>query len=135
MGDAVAVTLQYQCSPYYTNTALYPLLDQIERALKFERGEPVASKLDKVEAIVTANGRPLLDARLIATALTLPVEERYGPLNWMPQRQKEETLRALIDLIQAIATRQPTLLLFEDCELSRSFEQFERCLITMGRAT
>ena len=34
-----AGTLRLQCSPYYVNSALYPTIDNFERALKFGRDE------------------------------------------------------------------------------------------------
>jgi predicted ATPase len=38
-----------QCSPYYQNTALYPLVDLLERvALRFEREESPQHKLQKL---------------------------------------------------------------------------------------
>ena len=39
-----------QCSPYYQNTALYPMIDLLERvALRFEREESPEQKLSKLE--------------------------------------------------------------------------------------
>src|SRR5262249_37974893 len=38
-----------QCSPYYQNTALYPMIELLERAaLRFERGESPQQKLSKL---------------------------------------------------------------------------------------
>jgi len=45
-------------------------------------------------------GRPALDANLLARLLGLPAEGRWGPLELSPQKQKDETLRALADLVQ-----------------------------------
>ncbi len=115
LGDRVANTLRFQCSPYYVNSAFYPMIDNFERALKFARDEPAASKLDKLEAMVVGQcGRPLEDVKLLAPLLSIPAEDRYGPLAMTPQRQKEETIRALVDVVEAIARRRPSLMLFED---------------------
>ena len=111
----VKTTLRFECSPYYVNSAFYPFIDHLERALKFGRDEPAGSKLDKLEAlIVTRYGRPIEDVRFIASILSIDCEERYGPLAMTPQRQKEETIRALVDLTEAAARREPTLMIFED---------------------
>ena len=68
----VAGTLSFQCSPYYVNSAFYPFIDHLERVLKFGRDEPAGSKLDKLEAlIVTRYGRPIEDARFIASILSI----------------------------------------------------------------
>ena len=87
--------LRFQCSPYYVNSAFYPIIDNFERALKFGRDETPESKLDKLEAlIVTHYGRPLDDVRFIAAMLSIPCEERYGALAMTPQKHKDETLRS-----------------------------------------
>jgi hypothetical protein len=53
------------CSPYFVNSAFWPVIDNFERALAFTRDEPTDSKLDKLEAlVVTHYGRPLADVRL-----------------------------------------------------------------------
>src|SRR4051812_22063919 len=107
--------LRFQCSPYSVNSAFWPIIDNFERALKFARDETAEAKLDKLEAlVVTHYGRPLADVRFVAAILSLPCEERYGKLTMTPQRHKDETLRTLVDITEAAAHRQPSVLLFED---------------------
>ena len=114
--DAQGVqALRFQCSPYYLNSAFWPSIDNFERALKFARDETTDSKLDKLEAlIVTQCGRPLADVRFVASILSIPCEQRYGPLPMMPQKHKDETLRTLVDITEAAARKQPSVMLFED---------------------
>ncbi len=107
--------LRFQCSPYHVNSAFYPILDNFERALQLGRDETVEAKLDKLEALLADRyGCPHGDVRFVATILSLPCGERYGPLVMTPQKQKAETLRTLVDIVQAAAVRQPTMMLFED---------------------
>ena len=108
-------TLRFQCSPYYVNSAFYPTIDNFERVLKFARDEAADSKLDKLEALmVTQYGRPIEDVRFIASILSIPCEARYGALPITPQKFKDETLRSLVDLTEAAARKQPTVMLYED---------------------
>lgn len=108
-------TLRFQCSPYYVNSAFYPIIDNFERALKFGRDELPEPKLDKLEAlVVTRYGRPLDDVRFIAAILSIAGPERYGALSMAPQKQKDETIRALVDLTLAAARDRPAVMLFED---------------------
>ena len=107
--------LLLQCSPYHVNSAFYPSIDNFERALKFSRDETPHSKLDKLEAlIVTHFGRPMTDVRFIASLLSIPCDERYGTLQMTPQKFKDETLRTLVDLSEASARKQPSVMLYED---------------------
>jgi class 3 adenylate cyclase len=110
-----AQVVRFQCSPYYMNSAFWPYIDNFERALKFGRDESPASKLDKLEAlIVTRYGRPLTDVRFIASMLLIPCEEHYGAHTMTPQKHKDETLRSLVDLAEAAARKQPSVMLYED---------------------
>ena len=114
LGDTVTAVLRFQCSPYYTNSAYYPLVDHLERALSFASGTPTAQKLDQLEALVTQHGLPRQHAQLLAELLSLSTGERYPRLTTTPQRQKEDTLAAATDLTLAVADRQCALMLFED---------------------
>jgi class 3 adenylate cyclase/tetratricopeptide (TPR) repeat protein len=109
-----AQSLRFQCSPYYVNSAFWPIIDNFERALKFARDETPEAKLDQLEAlVVTHYGRPLVDVRFVAAILSIPCE-RYGALPMTPQKHKDETLRTLVDITEAAARLQPSVLLFED---------------------
>ena len=63
-----------QCSPYYQNTALYPMIDLLERVvLRFAREESPPQKLSKLEGFVVQYGLPLAEAvPLFASLLSLP---------------------------------------------------------------
>jgi hypothetical protein len=107
--------LRFQCSPYYVNSAFWPIIDNFERTLKFARDETADVKLDKLEAlIVTHHGRPRTDVRFIASILSIPYEARYGALAMTPQKHKDETLRTLVGVTEAAARQRPSMLLFED---------------------
>ena len=70
-----------QCSPYYQNTALYPMIDLLERvALRFAREESPPQKLRKLEGFVVQHGLPLAEAvPLLAALLSLPLPADYPP--------------------------------------------------------
>ncbi len=110
-----ATILRLHCSPYFVNSAFYPIIDNFERALRFARDDTPEQKLKKLEALVVGQyGRPREDLRFLAAMLSIPCEERYGAVAMTPQKFKDETLRALVDTTEAIARRQPTVELFED---------------------
>jgi class 3 adenylate cyclase len=91
-----ATSLRLHCSPYYVNSAFYPIIDNFERALRFARDDTAEQKLDKLEALVVGQyGRPREDIRFLAAMLSIPCEERYGAVAMTPQKFKDETLRAL----------------------------------------
>jgi class 3 adenylate cyclase len=110
-----ARSLRFHCSPYYVNSAFYPIIDNFERALQFGREDTPERRLDKLEALIVGEyGRPREDLRFIAAMLSIPHEARYGAVAMTPQKFKDETFRALVDMVETAARRQPTVLLFED---------------------
>ncbi len=110
-----AQAMRFQCSPYYVNSAFWPSIDNFERALKFGRNEAPESKLDKLESLIVGHYQcPLTDVRFIASMLAIPCNERYGEFAMTPQKFKDETLRTLVDLTEAAASKKPSVLLFED---------------------
>src|SRR5215471_13037711 len=110
-----ATSLRIHCSPYHINSAFYPIIDNFERALRFAREDTGEQKLDKLEALIVGQyGKPREDLRFIAAMLSIPCDERYGGVAMTPQKFKDETLRALVDTTEAIARRQPAVMLFED---------------------
>jgi TOMM system kinase/cyclase fusion protein len=106
----------YQCSPYYQNTALYPLIDLLERvALRFEREESPQQKLSKLEGFLVQYGLPLVEAvPLFAAFLSLPLSADYVPLPLSPEQQKQKTLHAMLTILLRIAAQQPLLIVMED---------------------
>ena len=140
LADEPHTRLRYQCSPYHMNSALHPIIEQIERAAGFARDDDADAKLDKLEALLatppspksspargedfpTETPSPLAgegrgegdkkSCALFASLLSLPTD-RYPPLAMSPQKQKEETLSALVDQVAALTVARPVLLIFED---------------------
>jgi TOMM system kinase/cyclase fusion protein len=105
-----------QCSPYHQHTALYPMIDLLERvALRFEREESPPQKLSKLEGFLVQYGLPLAETvPLFATLLSLPLPAAYVPLPVSPEQQKQQTLRALLTILLRIAAQQPVLFVMED---------------------
>ena len=106
--------LRYFCSPHHQDSALFPVIGQWEEAAGFERDDTPAVRLEKLEALVTANAPAEGDVQLLAELVSVPFEERYPALNLTPQRKKEKTYQALLRQLGGLARRQPILMIFED---------------------
>jgi predicted ATPase len=105
-----------QCSPYHQNSALYPMIELLERvALRFNREESPQQKLRKLEGFVVQYGLPLAETvPLFAALLSLPLSADYIPLTMSPEQQKQRTLHALLTITLRIAAQQPVLFVMED---------------------
>ena len=109
------IRLRYQCSSYHSNSALFPVIEHIERAAGFVREDTAPQKLDKLEALLGQGAADVAQvAPLFAALLSLDAGERYPKRTTSPQKEKEETLKALADQVIGIASRLPVLMLFED---------------------
>jgi class 3 adenylate cyclase/predicted ATPase len=105
--------IRYFCSPHDQDSALYPFIGQLEHTAGFTRDDTATIKLDKLEALLGDGAEPG-DLSLIAEMLSLSGGERFPPLDLSPQRKKERTLAAMLGQLQALARRQPVLMIFED---------------------
>ena len=107
-------TLHYQCSPYHLNSPLQPFIAQLELAAGFARDDTPERRLEKLEAAIAVDSVQGAEAaQLFVALLSLPAEH-YPALNLSPQRQKEKTLGALADRVEALAGRGPVLMVIED---------------------
>jgi len=106
--------LRYFCSPQHTDSALYPIISQMERAAGLKHDDTAQAKLDKLDALLTKSFTPPQDAALFAEMLSLPNDGRYPALELEPQRRRQRTLEALNARIGALAEHTPVLMIFED---------------------
>src|SRR5262249_42262300 len=44
-----ATRIEFRCSPYHQNSALYPIIDRLQRLLQFARDDVPATKLEKLQ--------------------------------------------------------------------------------------
>ena len=124
-----------QCSPYHQHTALYPMIDLLERvALRFEREESPQQKLSKLEGFLVQYGLPLAETvPLLVTLLSLPLSAAYAPVPGSPEQQKQQTLHTLVTILLRIAARQPLLFVMEDLHwVDPTTLDFLRLLVDQG---
>jgi len=110
-----SVRLRYQCSPYHTNSALYPIIDQLERAAGFVLDDTSDIKLDKLRSLLQQSSTSSTEAiPLLAALLSISTEGHFAPLDLSPEQQKEKTLAALIDQMASLTKNKSALMIFED---------------------
>jgi len=86
---------RYFCSPQHTDSALYPIISQMERAAGFTHDDNTQAKLDKLDALLAKSLTPPQDAALIADMLSLPNDGRYPTPELAPQQRRQKTFEAL----------------------------------------
>jgi class 3 adenylate cyclase/predicted ATPase len=120
--------LRYFCSPQHTDSALYPIISQLERAAGFLHDDTPQVKLDKLDAVLAQTSTAKQDAALFAETLSLPNDSRYPRLDLAPQQRRQKTLEALTAQMEALAWQNPLLMIFEDAHWTdpTSLEAFGR---------
>ena len=106
--------LRYFCSPQHTESALYPIISQMERAAGFANDDTPQAKLDKLDALFALSFTPPEDAALFAEMLSLPSDGRYPTLDLSPQQRRRGTLEALSAQVEVLSRSKPVLMIFED---------------------
>jgi class 3 adenylate cyclase/predicted ATPase len=104
-----------RCSPYHTNSALYPVITHAERLLHFDRDDTSTTKLEKVAQGLRTSRLPVEETvPLLAALLSVPLDGRYPMPTLTPQQQKRQTLDALVSWTFEEAERHPVLAVWED---------------------
>jgi predicted ATPase len=106
--------LRYFCSPHHQDSALYPTINQLERAARFERHDTPAAKLDKLTSLLGLASEHEEDGQLLAELLSIPTSDRYAPLGMSPQRKKEKTFEALLRQLEMLSRQRAVLMVYED---------------------
>jgi class 3 adenylate cyclase len=128
LGGEPHTRLRYFCSPQHTDSALHPIIRQMERTAGVAHDDGPQAKLDKLDALFAQASMSKPDAALFAEMLSLPNDGRYPQLDLTPQQRRQKTLEALVSQLDALARQTPVLMIFEDAHWTdpTSLEVFGR---------
>ncbi len=108
------ITLRYFCSEHHTHSALFPFINQLERAAGFKHNDSPQEKLSKLDALLAQSTHDPEHLAVLANLLMLPADDHYRLHQLTPQKRKKKTLAALSAQLDQLAAQQPVLLIFED---------------------
>jgi predicted ATPase len=130
LADEPHTRLRYFCSPQHTDSALYPVISQMERAARFVHDDTARKRLDKLDAVLAQTSTSTQDAALFAEMLSLPNDGRYPALDLAPEQRRQRTMEALIAQTEALTRQTPVLMIFEDAHWTdpTSLELFGRAV-------
>ena len=112
ISDSGPTVLRYQCSSHHTNSALHPVVAQIEHAARIQPADTPDVRLKKLNSILLGTAERILP--IFATLLSIPSNGRYQPIESGPEQLKQQTLDALIAELKQLCERGPVIVLFED---------------------
>ncbi|MGC2747671.1 MAG: adenylate/guanylate cyclase domain-containing protein, partial [Pseudolabrys sp.] len=109
------VLLHHQCSPYHSQSAFFPVIEQIEHAAQLTAREADAAKIAKLKTYLPRSTESSIDpVLLIAKLLSIPAENHRDLSGLTPQQIKNRTISTLVDMLLAFSIQGPTLCVFED---------------------
>ena len=119
--------LRYFCSPQHTDSALYPVIGQMERAAGLAHGDTAQVKLDKLDALLAQTSTSIQDVSLFADMLSLSNDVRgllqlrlqrkagrYPALDMTSEQRRQKTFDALGSRMEALSRSNAVLMIFED---------------------
>lgn len=106
---------EIRCSQFYSNSSFYPVIDMIERVvLNITKEDTPEDRLLKLEEWSAQYGTNESLVPLMASLLSIPLSDKYSPLNLTPVKQKEKTINTLVSFMLKRAKVQPVLFIAED---------------------
>ncbi|MFZ0353215.1 MAG: adenylate/guanylate cyclase domain-containing protein, partial [Pseudolabrys sp.] len=107
--------LHHQCSPYHSQSAFFPVIEQIQQAAQLTAREADADKIAKLEAYFRrSTDSPAVPVLLIANLLSISTGNHRELSELTPQQIKNRTISTLVDALLAISVQRPTVCIFED---------------------
>ncbi|RLA43513.1 MAG: adenylate/guanylate cyclase domain-containing protein [Gammaproteobacteria bacterium] len=104
----------YYGSPYHQNSAFHPVIDQFERALRFDSNDSIEKRLDKLVSEVTRLGLEVESiVPPVAAMLSLELKDQNFDLP-EPGDIKRRQLVSMIAILEAMSAENPVLIVAED---------------------
>lgn len=114
--DQPYISLQYFCSPHHTDIALYPFLNQLERAGGIRPDDAPGAKLEKLRTLLARSAASDDEIDQFAGLISVRAEERSTEVG--PEHSKQRSLAAFMRQIEGLAADEPVLMIFEDAHWS-----------------
>ena len=129
--------IHLQGSPYYSDSALFPVIKHLSRAAHFAAADSAAVRIEKLRAAFAP--RVASDAAalpLLAELLSIPADGLAPPPSLTPAQRKAATIALLVDEIVRLGETEPVLLVLEDAHWvdATTLELMTQLADSIGRA-
>ncbi len=115
LGEAGLQTFGARCSTFYQNSAFYPIIELVKRMAQLSSEDSDEAKLEKLEGLLKQHDLPLeLVVPLFADLVSIPLGPRYPVFEGTPERRKQKSIEAMIELVLAASEKDTLLFTIED---------------------
>jgi class 3 adenylate cyclase/pimeloyl-ACP methyl ester carboxylesterase len=109
--------ITYSCSPYHVNSALWPIIAQMEQDAGITRDDRPGTKLERLRRLLQRTGKlPDESVALFGELLGLAPMEHHAVPDLSPQQKKAHIFSALLVQMEAQVRRKPLLIILEDAQ-------------------
>jgi class 3 adenylate cyclase/tetratricopeptide (TPR) repeat protein len=110
--------INLQCSPYHSDSALYPVIQYLNRAAGFAATDTATARIEKLGALFAQRAASDPAAiPLLAELLSIPLAAAQ-PSPQTPAQRKASTLALMVDEFLRIGEGNPVLIVLEDAHWS-----------------
>jgi AAA ATPase domain/Adenylate and Guanylate cyclase catalytic domain len=102
--------VRWFCSPHHQDSALYPVIAQLERAAGFSREDSTRARLKKTRDLLASS--EAAEFELLAELLSLP--NAAADLNLSAKLKRQRLFAAMLRQLSELTRRDPVLAIFED---------------------
>ncbi|MBK3664032.1 winged helix-turn-helix domain-containing protein [Bradyrhizobium diazoefficiens] len=107
--------LHFACAPHRSDTALFPIIEHIERAAGLQYGDDADQKLAKVSQLLQRPDQDQEEVRWFAAELmSLPCKVPTFAASLTPPQRKQKIFDVLLRYLEAQSRAHPILIEFED---------------------
>ncbi len=105
------VRVTYQCSPYHSDSAFHPIIQQLNLSAGFMTDDPDDVRLEKLRTVLGSNDA---SANAVATLLGIATASDQDGTTTSPDEQRRLMMDAVVDYLVQASLKAPLLLVFED---------------------
>ena len=111
------INMRLQCSSQHVHSALWPVVKHLERAARLDRDASAEARRRSLAAMfISLVPEAEADLPLLAELFGISGDEGHPLLSLAPQQKKRRIFGMLIGHFQALARRQPVLMVLEDAQ-------------------
>jgi len=109
--------LSFQCLPHSVQSALSPVIRQVERLCNFAAEDSNEAKRDKIKGLLSLATKDVDKALpLVAEMMSIPAASSAAPLALSAEQLKVHILSLLVELLLGLAAKGPVFCLLEDAQ-------------------
>jgi class 3 adenylate cyclase/tetratricopeptide (TPR) repeat protein len=126
--------IHLQCSPYHSDSALYPVTQYLRRAACFADTDTPEARIEKLGVLFASASKPAAMA-LLAELLSIPYVPAE-PSSQTPAQRKASTLALIVDELLRPGENEPVIIVLEDAHWidATTLEMMMRLTDSIGRA-